>query len=52
MPQVSYTETNYTQTNENARSIMKAIGLSNIGAIEIGNEPNEYDGHNGPSATE
>ena len=52
MPQVSYTQTNYTEINEDAKSIIEAIGISNIGAIEIGNEPNEYSGHKGPSVTE
>lgn len=50
-PQVSYTDLDYTHANENAQSIMSAIGLDHLGTIEIGNEPNEYGGHTGPSAT-
>jgi hypothetical protein len=51
VPQISYTDTNYVDANKNAQSIVAAIGLDNLGAIEIGNEPNEYGGHTGPSAT-
>ena len=52
MPSISYTDTDYTHANEAAQSIMKAIGLQHLAAIEIGNEPNEYGGHSGPSATD
>lgn len=51
VPQISYTDTNYVDANENAQSIVSGIGLANVGAIEIGNEPNEYGGHTGPLAT-
>jgi hypothetical protein len=51
MPQISYTDTDYIHANQDAQSIMTAIGIYNLGAIEIGNEPNEYGGHTGPSAT-
>ncbi|OAA61996.1 Glycoside hydrolase, superfamily [Niveomyces insectorum RCEF 264] len=52
MPQISYTDTNYVHAEEIAESIRTSIGSENIGAIEIGNEPNEYGGHTGPSATD
>jgi hypothetical protein len=52
MPQISYTDTNYVDANQAAQSIMSAIGADNLGAIEIGNEPNEYGGHTSPSATD
>ncbi|KAL1891070.1 hypothetical protein Sste5346_007895 [Sporothrix stenoceras] len=51
MPQIFYTDTNYVHANENAQSIVSGIGLDNVGAIEISNEPNKYGGHTGPSAT-
>ncbi|ERS95597.1 uncharacterized protein SPSK_02396 [Sporothrix schenckii 1099-18] len=51
VPQISYTDTVPAHAEANAQSIVSAIGLDNIGAIEIGNEPNEYGGHTGPSAT-
>ncbi|KAF2159215.1 glycoside hydrolase family 79 protein [Zasmidium cellare ATCC 36951] len=49
-PQVSYTNTTDTLTVQDGVSIVKSIGTSNIIAIEIGNEPNEYKGHTDPSA--
>ena len=42
VPQISYTDTDYTHANEAAQSLVESIGLDNIGAIEIGNEPNLY----------
>lgn len=50
LPQLSYTNTNGTQTVEAAQSMVSAIGKDNIIAMEISNEPNEYGGHTGPSA--
>ncbi|CAK7219692.1 hypothetical protein SBRCBS47491_003933 [Sporothrix bragantina] len=49
MPQISYTDTKYTDANEAAQSMMSAIGVDNLGAIEIGNEPNFYSS-SAPSA--
>lgn len=51
MPQISYTEWDYTQANEAAKSIISGIGAHNLAAIEIGNEPNFYGSTDPPAAT-
>ncbi|KJR84169.1 uncharacterized protein SPSK_09101 [Sporothrix schenckii 1099-18] len=51
MPSISYTEHDYTQANEAAKSILSGIGADNLAAIEIGNEPNFYSGGDPPAAT-
>ncbi|CAK7213487.1 hypothetical protein SCUCBS95973_001810 [Sporothrix curviconia] len=51
MPQISYLDTKYTDANEAAQSIMSGIGTANLGAIEIGNEPNLYSGGDPTAAT-
>jgi hypothetical protein len=51
MPQVSYTNTDYNMINKWAQNMVSSIGVANLDAIEISNEPNEYGGDNpGPSA--
>ena len=52
VPQISYTDPDYIDANQDAQSILTAIGISNLGAIEIGNEPNLYGGVEAPSATD
>ncbi|CAK7204903.1 hypothetical protein SEUCBS139899_007665 [Sporothrix eucalyptigena] len=51
MPQISYSDTKYADANEAAQSMLSGIGVDNLGAIEIGNEPNLYSGGDPSAAT-
>ncbi|KAK4496782.1 hypothetical protein PRZ48_012765 [Zasmidium cellare] len=50
-PQLNHLNTTGSLTIQDAQAMASGIGTSNIIAVEIGNEPNEYGGHSGGSAT-